>query len=150
MGDNIEWGTAKIRYCDVCGARAKLVKNREVYGKNMDEWDYVWLCSDLRCCAYAGTKKGTIVAESRMRIPTLMEARMYAHWAIDALWKTKNQRTNTYQWLAKQMKMTAAECHIANFTVEQCAKVVRLVYELEPVIESKVPDMRRFERRKVT
>jgi ssDNA-binding Zn-finger/Zn-ribbon topoisomerase 1 len=58
------------------------------------------------------------------------EARCLAHEAFDPLWKSgKMERANAYLWLAEQMGIPFGDCHIGNFSKEQCERVVELCAE---------------------
>lgn len=58
---------------------------------------------------------------------------MKAHAAFDPLWKKKMERDNCtkkkaradgYKWLAVQLHIKYADCHIAEFDVDMCKNVV--------------------------
>lgn len=78
----------------------------------------------------------------------LRQARRYAHTVFDGIWKSRYQRSQAYAWLARQMKLTDKECHIARMNLAQCQEVTRLVRELRPVIQDRDPNEKRFERRR--
>lgn len=55
------------------------------------------------------------------------EARIRAHAAFDPLWKGDGallDRTAAYKWLAKELGIDARECHIGNFDIAQCERVI--------------------------
>lgn len=53
------------------------------------------------------------------------KARIRAHDAFDALWKGRAwSRGQGYSWLREQLGMTRDECHIGNFDVATCERVV--------------------------
>lgn len=59
-------------------------------------------------------------------------ARIEAHAAFDLLWRGGTffkKRHHAYSWLRHKLHMTSDECHIGNFTSEQCAAVVAVVQE---------------------
>lgn len=57
-------------------------------------------------------------------------ARIMAHDAFDALWKSGEMtRTEAYRWLAKSMDLPSSAAHMEQFDVEQCQQVARLVAE---------------------
>lgn len=61
------------------------------------------------------------------------QARIDAHAALDALWggpDARMTRDAAYAYLAWRMGMTAAECHIGRFDVEQCRRAIRACEEL--------------------
>ena len=58
--------------------------------------------------------------------PETKRARMRAHDAFDALWKTKRMtRQQGYLWLRRVMRMSKEEGHIGRFTVAQCEELLR-------------------------
>lgn len=55
----------------------------------------------------------------------LFAMRVKTHDAVDALWRTKRMtRTQTYNWLARHMKLAPKDCHIGNFDVQQCHQAI--------------------------
>jgi len=58
--------------------------------------------------------------------------RIKTHKAFDELWKNapkeeqRNRRKEAYELLRRHMKMTKNECHIGNFTIEQCTEVIKI------------------------
>lgn len=57
----------------------------------------------------------------------LAKARIAAHNAFDPLWQVGGvQRAQAYAWLAAQMGLPIAACHMVLFDINQCAKVVSL------------------------
>jgi ssDNA-binding Zn-finger/Zn-ribbon topoisomerase 1 len=63
--------------------------------------------------------------------------RTKAHNVLDKLWKgvpKKDQgdrRKWVYRWLRLQMGMTAKECHIGKFTLEQCKQVIEICKDIK-------------------
>lgn len=56
----------------------------------------------------------------------LYALRLRAHEAVDALWKKRYiTRQAAYNWLARSMKLKPEDCHIAQFTAEQCHEAIR-------------------------
>jgi len=57
----------------------------------------------------------------------LARARCQAHAAFDPKWKDGGMtRTEAYAWLAKELKIPRDACHMLNFNIEMCNKVVAL------------------------
>ena len=53
---------------------------------------------------------------------------MRAHAAFDPIWKSgTKKRGSAYAWLADQLGIPARECHIGEFDVETCARVVQII-----------------------
>lgn len=57
----------------------------------------------------------------------LAKARIAAHDAFDPLWKSgKFQRGIAYEWLASELGIPVAQCHMILFDVPQCQRVVAI------------------------
>ncbi len=58
----------------------------------------------------------------------LSVAKRQAHELFDTLWKSGDvTRTEAYEWLAEELNLSAARCHIKRFDVEMCHKVITLM-----------------------
>lgn len=109
--------------CPYCGEKAVMVDSSAVYSKS---YGMIWLCRP--CMAWVGCHKGTTRPLGRLANKTLRKAKVRAHEAFDQLWRSGAlTRTFAYEWLAKQMGLSAAECHIGMFDVEQCERVVAII-----------------------
>jgi hypothetical protein len=57
-------------------------------------------------------------------------SRGMAHRIFDQLWKDGwVTRSEAYTWMQTKMGLTADEAHIGRFTREQCAELIRLVWD---------------------
>ena len=54
------------------------------------------------------------------------KARQRAHAAFDRVWQARWSRGRGYRWLRGQLGMTKKQCHIANFDVATCERVVAI------------------------
>lgn len=56
------------------------------------------------------------------------DARILAHDAFDT-WRAsvKMKRVDAYRFLARQMGLTDADCHIGRFSIPQCRRVLEIV-----------------------
>jgi ssDNA-binding Zn-finger/Zn-ribbon topoisomerase 1 len=111
-------GTATV-LCGECQAPMALRTSR--FGK-------FWGCTRFPDC------KGTHGAHPDGRplgLPAnaeTKEARMRAHRAFDGLWMNQGwTRRQGYQWLQNALGLKPDEAHIANFTVEQCERLIKEV-----------------------
>lgn len=119
--------------CSYCGARTELLETSEaVYGRDFGP---VYRCP--KGCGWVGVHKN-----SQKRVPLgrvanreLRKAKQEAHAAFDRLWRTKMQKEGCrqnearragYQWLAAQLGLDAAVCHIGMMSVEGCRRVVEV------------------------
>jgi hypothetical protein len=118
--------------CPYCDATAVLVSGDVIYPRRRDlAGKRFWKC--LACGdAYVGCHPGTTRALGRLADADLRAAKQRAHAAFDPLWEEKARRgtgrnearSRGYRWLAAQMGIPAAECHIGMFDVARCDLVV--------------------------
>lgn len=120
----------KNRLCRYCnGTISFRKKSTFLYGRDLGP---VWICDG--CKAYVGCdpegKPLGIVANKKLRM-----MRNFAHKEFDFLWKAKAQaagisknkaRSLAYKWLASQLNIEPAKCHIAMFEEDMCEKVTKL------------------------
>ncbi len=120
-----------VKICEYCGQLAKLVTGNTIYPHRMELSKLnFWLCET--CDAYVGCHKpnakyNIIGTEplGRMANAELRAARTNAHEAFDPMWKSKKMtRTKAYSILAKFLKIKDVDCHIGNFDVEQCNRII--------------------------
>ena len=78
----------------------------------------MWLCA---CGAYTGCHEGTQRPKGRPAGKVTRAARIDAHGAFDRLWQAKQRRDACsrtvarkagYKWLAEQLGLDSADCHI--------------------------------------
>lgn len=112
--------------CDYCQGETQLVNGDVIYPHRPDLAHLrFWQCAP--CDAYVGCHKGTTKPLGRLANAELRQAKMAAHAAFDPLWKfTTLTRNAAYQWLANQLGIPRADCHIGMFDVDQCRLVVAL------------------------
>lgn len=112
--------------CPYCHSGASLKDNAVIYGKS---YGLAWICNKYpECDSYVGCHPGTDIPLGRMANKELRKAKMAAHKAFDALWKSKigTTRKRAYAWLAGQLKIHEKSCHIGNFDVALCEKVIEV------------------------
>lgn len=57
----------------------------------------------------------------------LARARCQAHAAFDPKWQSGSMtRTEAYAWLAKELGISKKACHMLNFDMEMCLRVVSI------------------------
>lgn len=137
--------THRPKVCDVCGAPTQVAHNTDIYGKWVGSHEWFIQCTDPQCGAFAETWPHSRVTFKKMATPQTRRARRMLHGIFDPLWKTREQRTLAYTWLAEKMGLPRKECHIGLFSVEQCQQAILLVEKYRPVF----PEVgeKRFERR---
>jgi len=66
---------------------------------------------------------------TRSAIPgsPLAKARQAAHRAFDTSWQSgKCSRTDAYIWLAQQLNISVKKCHMLQFDVAMCERVISI------------------------
>lgn len=120
-------GTKKSQVsCPYCGEHAQLVSGKEIYPHRPDLHALpIYAC--LPCEAYVGCHPGTMKPLGRLANAELRKAKMAAHTAFDPIWKSgQMKRKQAYRWLAELLGIEVNDCHIGEFDVEMCRKVVSL------------------------
>jgi uncharacterized protein DUF3268 len=122
--------------CPYCGNAAELVTGKEVYGPRKLTWLHdkrYWLCRP--CEAWVGVHDGTIIPLGRLADKELRIAKQSAHAVFDPLWEAKMRRDGcsktkargaAYKWLAEQLGIDPADCHIGMMDVPTINRVVRI------------------------
>ncbi|HHK5672978.1 TPA: zinc-finger-containing protein, partial [Serratia marcescens] len=116
--------------CDYCGKPAALVRGFVIYPHRKDLANgYYWSCDP--CGAYVGCHRDSnAMPLGRLANAQLRAAKRLAHAAFDPLWKEFGmKRADAYQWLAEQLGIPGAECHIGMFDVDMCRRVQRVATE---------------------
>lgn len=112
--------------CDYCNNEAQLVDGESIYPHRPDLYQLRFY-SCVPCNAWVGCHKGTTKPLGRLANAELRQAKIAAHAAFDPLWRSSSQsREGAYKWLAKQLGIPRADCHIGMFNVETCRRVVEI------------------------
>ena len=115
------------RRCPYCDSAVKRVTGKTVYPRRPDLHKRPYYACERfpECDAYVGCHPGTAVPLGRLADKELRQAKNAAHRAFDPIWKDgRMRRHEAYQWLAGQLGIDRAECHIGMFDVEMCRRVV--------------------------
>lgn len=126
--------------CDYCGRLAVLVGGNAIYPHRPDLYARrFWQCAP--CDAYVGCHppaggngKGGhgdgAVPMGRLANAELRKAKRRAHDAFDPLWKSRQMsRQSAYKWLAGELGISPANCHIGMMDVDGCRAVVAAVQQ---------------------
>ncbi len=112
--------------CIECCGETKLHKTSTfIYGK---DYGPVWYCEP--CRAFVGCHANSDYRSlGKAAGPATRVARKLAHAAFDPIWKGddygyKLTRGAAYSWLANQLNMTRADCHIGMLSETQAYSVV--------------------------
>ena len=120
----------RAQACPYCESRPMLVTGQKVYPHRSDLHSlYYWWCDAGHEPAYVGCHGRSMSPLGRLADKELRAAKFRAHSAFDEHWRDKRtfrSRTRAYNWLAQELKINQASCHIGMFDVEQCKKVVDL------------------------
>ena len=110
--------------CPYCGKPSALVHGDAVYPHRTDLYEKnFYLC--YPCDAYVGCHPGTTKPLGRLANAELRKAKNAAHAAFDPMWRDGRQkRKAAYKWLAVQLGVAVNDCHIGEFDVEACQRVV--------------------------
>lgn len=130
MSLNVKSNTMNINrevFCDYCGEYARLVTGRKIYPQRRDLADkFFWECEP--CRAHVGCHRDSdALPLGRFANAELRAAKRIAHAAFDPLWKEFGMRRgDAYSWLAEQLGIPGAKCHIGMFDVDQCRQVQKV------------------------
>ena len=119
--------------CPYCKQPAKLVKGKDLYPRHPDLHNRnYWRCDPCeahvgchtpnRRFGFDGTQPLGVLANAQLR-----HAKHMAHQAFDPIWQSgRLPRGTAYQWLADQLGIPSDRCHIGEFNLEQCQKVLEV------------------------
>ena len=112
--------------CPFCHNPAIQVKGKTIYPHihYLHEKNF-FLCRP--CDAYVGCHPGTAKPLGTMANVDTRRARIEAHAAFDPLWRGRSmKRKEVYQWLADRLGVPVKRCHIGEFDLETCKRVVTI------------------------
>lgn len=124
----------KPRCVECLSWNVRMGTGAEIYPHRPDLFDLqYWICE---CGAYCGCHKGTDYTPlGRPAGPATRKAREAAHAAFDPLWKRVAERDNLnagharnrgYRFLAGQLGIERADCHISHMDAVRCGQVVAI------------------------
>lgn len=123
--------------CAYCGNEAVLVTGDALYPTRPDLYqNHFYRCDP--CQAHVGCHPGTTNPLGRLANAELRKAKMDAHAIFDLLWRTgKRSRRQAYAWLAHELGIDISQCHIGEFDLEQCRRVVEICRATKKRTESR-------------
>jgi hypothetical protein len=119
----------RILPCLECGStERRLSDGREAYPHRSDLFSkQFWFCG---CGAFVGCHPGSDVPLGAPAGKATKRARMDAHAAFDALWKSRRMgRGEAYRWLADKLGIAPRDCHIGHMTRDMAERVVSVSRE---------------------
>ena len=115
--------------CPYCDRDAELITGDKLYPRRADLYTKkFYYCPHDD--AYVGCHVGTSAPLGRLANAELRAEKVKTHALFDPIWKsTMMSRTDAYKWLAEQMGLSVANCHIGMFDVDQCKKAQLIILE---------------------
>lgn len=116
-----------------CGSSTTYQDSKDYYAGT--SYGMRWICDRFPACRGSvgahpdGRPLGTIPDEETKQL------RIKLHALVDPLWRDRTDRTkkrnraSVYGWLRRIMDMTSQECHIGNFTKDQCLEALKKIEE---------------------
>ena len=134
--------------CPYCGRAAVLVGGLVIYAFRQDlRHKRFWYCGP--CGAWVGCHpaadaegRGGVgdgtVPLGRLANAELRALKRQAHAVFDPLWRSGHmKRKNAYAWLASQLGIESADCHIGWMNATDCQRVIDIcARETERLMES--------------
>lgn len=113
--------------CQYCNKLAEPITGERLYPHRFDLWHKrFYRCEP--CGAHVGCHGASWTPLGVLANAELRKAKMLAHEALDPLWRSgQMSRSAVYGWLANQLNISADRCHIGQFDVATCQRVVNLV-----------------------
>lgn len=65
--------------------------------------------------------------EAEVDFNELHQLRLQAHRLLDPLWEGSEERTRKYKWLADQLGIDPADCHISMFDIVTVRKAIDIL-----------------------
>ena len=134
--------------CQHCEREARLTTGAEIYPHRPDlSHKHFWKCDP--CAAFVGchphknSERGGMgdgtVALGRPANNELRKLRTAAHEAFDPMFRgsASMSRRDAYTWLAAQLGMPFAECHIGHFDAAQCRRVLIVMEANAPALRTR-------------
>lgn len=129
--------------CIECGALGRLMAGAQVYPHRPDLHQRLWYVCP--CGAKVGCHPGTARPLGMPCSPETSRARDHAHRVFDVIWRDKvldgvrqyTARNRAYNWLAKELGIRSADCHLSHFDRATCERVVALCAPLARMIAQK-------------
>ena len=122
----------KDMFCPYCGARAKLVTAKEVYGdKAQNPDDLIYICSNYgkSCDAYVTTYPGTDKPYGFMADSELRRMRITAHKAIDRVIDSGYMSKKAiYKYLGQ--KLCEPDFHVGKSGIYNCQKTIKIMNDI--------------------
>lgn len=117
--------------CHYCEGVVSIVPNSEIYGREYGDWPWAYLCE--KCRAYVGMHPFTNIPLGTLADAPTREMRKLVKEFFNPRWERakdrRKARTEAYSWLAEQLGIPIAECHIGWFDTSVCKKAITILKE---------------------
>ena len=116
--------------CPYCGYPAEITTGARVYPQRRDLAGLpFWHCAS--CDAVVGCHPGTMVPLGTLANKATRRLRAEVHRVFDPVWKFKRfsghmPRVRAYEWLAAELGITVAECHVGMFDDRMCRRAIEV------------------------
>ena len=112
--------------CPKCKKEAVLVTGEYIYPSNKQYKDNNYYICET-CGDYVGCHKGTTKAFGTLADYELREKRIQVHGAFDFMWDSPITRKEAYIYLAKELEIPLAKCHIGLFDLGLCQRALKVM-----------------------
>lgn len=116
--------------CPYCHGPISLVNNAQIYGRSYGVWPWAYRCDDRECGSHIGLHPYTSIPLGTIANAELRAARMAVKVVFNPIWRNHGaysvQRSKAYTWLAEQLGIPKAQCHIGWFDLAMCARATAL------------------------
>lgn len=117
-------------FCPYCGAKARLVKAKEIYGaKAVEPEEWMYACRNFKngCDAYVSTHHGTTIPKGTLANSELRHQRIKVHQRIDQVIKTGLGKSMVYDMLCDHFSLPLRQFHVGNSDLYNCAEAVKFL-----------------------
>jgi hypothetical protein len=112
--------------CSYCDRPARLVWGKDIWKAAHLAHKRYWECRV--CDARVGCHPGTTYPLGRLANRKLRKAKSAVHAAFDPIWRSQRfTRSEAYEWLADQLGISKANCHIGMFDLETCERALEVL-----------------------
>lgn len=124
---------AHVPDCPYCQRPSELVDGSIIYPNHGDKFAAKNFFRCLPCGAWVGCHQGTFNPMGTLANAELRGVRNAAHRVFDPLWERKMRRDRcskkvareaAYHWLAKELSVDRADCHIGLMDIATCDRVI--------------------------
>lgn len=126
----------KAPICPYCNCKSRLTDSAKVYGRS---YGMIYIC--WPCSAWVGVHENSGNKPlGRLANAELREWKKKAHAAFDPRWRNEKPRSrarrDAYKWLAGKLGIDLNDCHIGEFDVDLCKRVVGVCSAPSPAPET--------------